>query len=161
MEQMMDTHYEKMMAIMQAHFEEMRAIIKECLGTTEGCPEKKEPTPEETKVVAEPQEVAEGATGEETIGAAKDRSRDLRLAVGCRGQLKTQTRRDGGSRQECATAVGRPTHRTVPAMCKGGLRRGPGKKCHRSGIRGQSKASRDEKKRQTRPVCNSGIRTGA
>jgi hypothetical protein len=65
--------------------------------------------------------------GEETIGAAKDRSRDLRLAIGCREKLKTQTKRDGGSRQECASAVGRPTRRAIPAMRKGGLRKGPGR----------------------------------
>jgi hypothetical protein len=41
--------------------------------------------------VEEPQEVPEEATDAEAIGAAKDRSRDLRLAVGCHGQLKMQT----------------------------------------------------------------------
>jgi hypothetical protein len=87
--------------------------------------------------VAEPQEVPEGATDEETIRATEDRSRDLRLAVGCSGQLKTRTKHNGGSRQECAATVGRPTRRTVPAMCKGGLRKGPGMKCRHSGIKGR------------------------
>jgi hypothetical protein len=90
--------------------------------------EKKEPAPEETKVVAEPQEVPERETDEETLGATDDLSRDLRLAVGYRGQLRTRTKRDGLVRQEYA-AVGRPTLRTVPATGKGGLRKGPGKKC--------------------------------
>jgi hypothetical protein len=88
------------------------------------------------------QEVPNGATDEETIGAAKDRSRDLRLAAGCRGQFKKRTKRDGGFRQEYTATVGRPTRRIVPAMRKGKLRSGPGKKC-RSGLRGQSKASRN------------------
>jgi hypothetical protein len=52
---------------------------------TEAYPEKKEPTLEEIEVVEKPQEVPEGATDKETIGASKDRTRELRLAVGCRG----------------------------------------------------------------------------
>jgi hypothetical protein len=106
-------------------------------GVTHAClKEEEEPAPEEAEAVAEPKEVSEGATDEETTGAAKDRSRDLRLAVGCRGQLRTRTKRDGGSRQECAAAVGRPTRLTAPAMRKRHVRRGPAKKC-RSGIGGR------------------------
>jgi hypothetical protein len=43
-------------------------------------------------------------------------------------------------------------------MSKGHVHRGPGKKCRHSGIRGQSKASRDEKRKRTLPECNNGIR---
>jgi hypothetical protein len=108
-----------------------------------------EPAPEETEVVAETKEVPEGAMGEEAIGAAKDRSRDRRLAVRCRGRLKTQTKCDGRVRQDCAATIGQPTRRFVPALCKGGLRRGPGKKCRsgtgqkcrRSTIKGLGKTS--------------------
>jgi hypothetical protein len=132
------------MELLKAHHEEMMAGLKRLnakadawLEKTEAFLEKKEPAPEETKAVAEPQEVPEGATDEEMIGAAKDRSRDLRLAVGCRGQLKTRTKRDGRVRQECAAAFGRPTRRTVPAMHKGHVRRGPGMKCRLSGIKGR------------------------
>jgi hypothetical protein len=146
---------ERMMAKWDSSLGEVKAYEK----TTKAFLEKKEPAPEETEAVAEPQEVPEGATDEETIEAAKDRSRNLRLALGYRGQLKTRTKHDGGSRQECAAAVvGRPTRRTAPAMHKGHVRKGPGKKCRRSGIRGQSKASRDVKRRRTRPGCNSGIK---
>jgi hypothetical protein len=74
---------ERMMAKWDSHLGNVEA----CEEKTEACLEKKEPTPEET------------------IGAAKDRSRDLRLDVGCRGQLKTRTKHDGGCRQECAAAV--------------------------------------------------------
>jgi hypothetical protein len=109
----MDALYEEM----RANYEKMIAIVKECLGRTEA---KREPTPREAEAMAELQEVPEGVTEQETIGAAKGRSMDLRLAVGCRGQLKTRTKRDGGSRQECAAAIGRPTRRTVPATRKGG-----------------------------------------
>jgi hypothetical protein len=131
----------KMEAKMDDNQEEIiKAITGACRGAPEACGrkteaflEKKKSAPEETEVVAEPQEVPEGATDEETIGAAKDLSRDRHLAVWSRGQLKTRTKRDGSSRQECAAAIGRPIRRTVPAMRKGKLRRGPGKKC-RSGI---------------------------
>jgi hypothetical protein len=95
---------------------------------TQACLEKKEPIPEETEAMEKFQEVPNGAT--------EDQSRDLRLAVGCHAQLKTWTKCDGGFRQECATAVRRPTRRTVPAVCKGRLCKGPGKKC-RSGIQGR------------------------
>jgi hypothetical protein len=104
----------------------------------------KEPAPEEPKAVEEPWDVHIGATDEEAIGAAKDRSRDLRLAVRCRGRLKTQTKRNGQVRQEHAATVGWPTHRFVPALCKGRLQKGPVKKC-RSGIGGRGKASRTRK----------------
>jgi hypothetical protein len=48
-----------------------------------------------------------------------------------------RTKRDGRVRQEHAATVGRPTRSTVPAMRKGGLRKGPGMKCSRSGIKGR------------------------
>jgi hypothetical protein len=123
----------------EVYLEKTKALpetTEACPVKTRACLEKKEPTPEETEAVEEPQEVPEGATGEETIGAAKDRSRDLRLAVGCRGHLKTRTKRDGRVRQECAATVGRPTRRFVPA-----LRKGPGMKCRGSGTKGRGIAA--------------------
>jgi hypothetical protein len=126
-----------------------------------------EPAPEETEVVAETEEFSEGATGEEAIGTAKERSRDRRLAVRCRGLLKTRTKCDGRVRQDCAPTVGRPTRRFVPALRKGGLHRGPGKKCRsgtggqkcrRSGIKdlGKTSGSRVESRslKQRRPEYN-------
>jgi hypothetical protein len=75
----MDTYYEKMMAIIKETF---REATEACRAVTPAClEEEKESAPEETEAVAEPQEVPEGATEEETIGAAKYRSRDLRLRV--------------------------------------------------------------------------------
>jgi hypothetical protein len=167
----------------KAYHEEMRAKMDAWLGGVKhACLEKKESTPEETEVVAKSQEVPEGATDEETIGAAKDRSRDLCLSVGCRGRLKTRTKRNGWPRQKFAATVGRPIRRTVPAMHKGHVRKGPGKK-YRSGIRvpGRTLGSRmagrslkkrltkvnvrgtpegqtSEKRRLTRPECKNGIR---
>jgi hypothetical protein len=107
-------------------------------------------------LIMEPEEVPEGVTDEETIGAAKDRSRDLHLAVGCRGRLKTRTKRDGRLRQECAAIVRRPTRRFVPALRNGGLWKGPGKRCGRNGVRGPGETSgsrmedRGLKQRRTR-----------
>jgi hypothetical protein len=120
----------------KAHHKEMRAEMDAWRGgVTPAClEEEKEPAPEEPKTVAETEEVPEGATGEEAIGAAKDRSRDLRLAVRCRGRLKTWTKHDGRLRQDCAATVGRPTRRNVPAIHKGGLRKGPCRKFRCSGI---------------------------
>jgi hypothetical protein len=97
--------------------EDCEEKVKALPETTEACPEvtpacleeEKEPAPEVTKAVAETAEVPEGATDEETIGVNEDRSRNLRLAVRCRGRLKTRTKCDGRLRQVCAAAVdGRP-----------------------------------------------------
>jgi hypothetical protein len=99
----MDAYYDREGAIMDAYYEKMRAIIKEtfqeamevCRAVTPTClEEEKESAPEKTEAVAEPQEDPEGVTDEETIGAAEDRSRDLRLAARCRGRLKTRTKRE-------------------------------------------------------------------
>jgi hypothetical protein len=179
MRAIIDAYYEKRMAKMNAHFEEMIKAI------TEACQEeKKESTPEDTEAVAESEEVPEGATDAEAIGAAKGRSRDLRLALGYRGRLKTRIKRDGRVRQEHAATVGRPTRRFVPAMRKGHVRRGPGKRCRRNGVRepgetsdsrmgGRSLKQREtqdnalretpegrtyKKRRRTRPECNSSVR---
>jgi hypothetical protein len=136
LEAIMDAHHERMSATfrsgheqmkaemetsqekMKTHHEVMMAKIDAWRGLTRACLEK-ESTPEETEAVAEPQEFREGATDEETIGTTEDRSRDLRLAVGCRGRFKTRTKRDGRVRQVYAATVGRPTRRFVPAMRKG------------------------------------------
>jgi hypothetical protein len=141
---------------------EMKATIKSgheemIKAITEACLEKKGSTPEEIGAVAEPQEVPKGAMDEEAIGVTEHQSKNLRLAVGCRGRLKTPTKPDGQLRQECATAVGRPTRRSDPAMRKGGLRKGLGKKCC-SGIRvpGRTLGSRMEGRslKQRRPKYN-------
>jgi hypothetical protein len=157
MEQIMKEWMAKMEAIMDTHYKEMRAIRGSCLEkmkaspeTTEACPMKtraclgeKESTPEETEVVVEPHEVPKGAMDEETIGATEDECEDLCLAVGCRRQLKMRTKRDGRLRQECAATIRWLTRHTVPAMRKGGLGKGLGKKCC-SDIRGKTSGSRIE-----------------
>jgi hypothetical protein len=165
--------------------------VESCLGevkslpeTTKACEhvmhaclvERKESAPEEPKAMAETEEVPEGATDEEAIGVTEDQSRNLRLAVRCRGRLKTRTKCDGRLRQGCAATVGWPTRRFVPALRKGGLRKGPGKKCH-NGIKGLGKTSgsrmedgglkqqrfkdnvvRGSHKERMRPVFENGIR---
>jgi hypothetical protein len=172
----MDAHYEKMRATIRSGQEQLIAKLKAdreemtawgtetkacreatetCEGNTEAFLEKKESAPEETKAVAETEEVPEGATDEEAIGVTEDQSRNLRLAVRCRGRLKTRTKCNGRLRQDCAATVRWPTCHFVPALRKGGLRKGPGKKC-RSGIKGPSRTlgcrmgGRSLKKRQTK-----------
>jgi hypothetical protein len=85
--------------------------------------------------------------------------------------LKTQTKRDGRLRQDCATTVGWPTRRFVPALRKGGLRKGPGRMCRRSkasraGKRGMAKNNivqetpegrTCKKHRRARPECDHSI----
>jgi hypothetical protein len=143
----------------------------------------KEPTPEETEAVEGPQEVPEGATGEEAIGAAKDRAGEQRLAVRRHRQRKKRAQVNGGPRQKVAAFRGRFTRRAIPALLKGHVREGP-RRNRRSGVRGSGKTSRsridgrnlkqrqikgnvardspegrmDEKRRRTRPECNNGIR---
>jgi hypothetical protein len=112
-----------------------REATEVCEERTEACLEEKKSAPKETETVAEPEEIPERAMEQETVEAAEDRTGDLRLAVRCRRRLKTRTKRNGQLRQDCSATVGWPTHRFVPALRKGELRKGPGKKC-RSGIRG-------------------------
>jgi hypothetical protein len=75
----------KMNAKMDAHYEKMRAINKRYLGMTEA---KKEPAPEETEAVEEPQAVPIGATDEEVIRATGDRAGELRLVLRHHSQRK-------------------------------------------------------------------------
>jgi hypothetical protein len=155
-----------------------------CEGVTSASlEEKKESTPKETEVVVEPQGVPEGATDQETIGATEDQYGDQRLAIGCHRRPKKHAQGNDGPQQKFAAIRGQFTHHTVPAIRKGRLRKGPGKKCH-SGIRvpGRTLDSRMEgwslkqrrpknnviretpvgqtckKRRPTRPECNNCIR---
>jgi hypothetical protein len=158
---------------------------------TEACPEvthacleeEKEPAPEESESVAEPEEVPERTTEQETGQVAEDRTGELRLAIKRRRQRKKRAQIDGEPRQKFAAFRGWLTRRAVPATRKGHVRKGPGKRCRRNGVRGPGETSgtrmggrslkkrqtRDvvretpegrtyRKKRRTRPECNSGIR---
>jgi hypothetical protein len=59
-----------------------RKAMEGCEERTEAClEEEKEPALEEPKAVAEPGEVPEGATVEETSGGTEDRTGEQRLAV--------------------------------------------------------------------------------
>jgi peptidoglycan hydrolase CwlO-like protein len=93
-----------MTAEMKAEINAWVGEMKALRGVTHACLEEEEkPAPEKTEIVAKPHEVPEGATEQDTIGVTEDRSRDLHLAAGCRGRLKTWTKHDGPLRQECAT----------------------------------------------------------
>jgi hypothetical protein len=144
--------------------------------------EEKEQAPEETEAMEKSWEVPEGAADEEKFGATEDRAGELRLAVRCHRQRKKRAQENGGPRQKFAAFHGRFTSHTVPALLKGHVRKGP-RRNHCSGVRpgktfcsridGRSLKQRQtqdnvaretdkertcEKKRQTRPECNSGIR---
>jgi hypothetical protein len=68
----------EMMAKWDSHLGEATEACEEKM---EACLEKEKPAPAETEAVAEPKEVPEGATGEETIGATEERSKDLHLLI--------------------------------------------------------------------------------
>jgi hypothetical protein len=61
-----------------------------------------EPAPEETEVVAERQEVSKGAPDEEKFGATEDRAGELRLAVRRHRQRKKRAQENGGPWQKFA-----------------------------------------------------------
>jgi hypothetical protein len=138
---MVDTHYGRVIAKLDARLGEVKA----CEGTTKVFLEKKGSAPEEPESVAEPKEVPESATEQETVQAAEDQTGELRLAVRRHRQRRKRAQENGGPQQKFAAFHGRVTCRAIPAVRKGHVRKGPGKKCH-SGLRGQTKASRNGKR---------------
>jgi hypothetical protein len=56
-------------------------------------------------------------------------------------QRKKQAQFNGGPRQKFAAFRGHVTHCAVPAMRKGHVRTGPGKRCHRNGVRRPGRTS--------------------
>jgi hypothetical protein len=164
-ERKMDSNHERMMAKMDAWLgktEACREATEDCEERTKAClEEEKEPAPEEPKAVAESGEVLEGATDEETSGGTEDRTGEQRLAMRRHRQQKKRAQVNGEPRQKFAAARGRFTRRAVPAMRKGHVRKGPGMKCRRSGIRGPGKTSgtRIVKRDQQRAVgCRSPLK---
>jgi hypothetical protein len=168
--------------------EEMTKALPEtteaCPEVTHAClEEEKESTPKETDAVEEPQEFPEGVTDEEKFGATKDRAGELRLAVRRHRQRKKRAQENSGPRQKFAAFRRWFTRRAVPALLKGHVRKGS-RRNRRSGVREPRKTFRsridgrsliqwqikgnvarrtpegrtDEKRRRTRPECNSGIR---
>jgi hypothetical protein len=107
--------------------------------------EEKQQAPEEIEAMETSWEVAEGAADEEKFGATEDRAGELRLAMRGHRQRKKRAQVNGGPRQKFAAFRGLFTRRAVPALRKGGLWKGPGKKC-RSGIRGRGITSRSGKR---------------
>jgi hypothetical protein len=168
---------EEFMTKMEAR---LRAIIK---GNLRKMEEEKKRAAEETEAVAESREIPERATDEETSGGTEDRTGEQCLAVRRHRQRKKRAQENGDPRQKFAAFRGRYTRRAVPALLKGHVRKGP-RRYRRSGVRGPGKTSRsridgrslkqrqiksyvardtpegrmDEKRRRTRPECNSGIR---
>jgi hypothetical protein len=176
----MNANQARMIAKLDARLGEVKA----CEGTTKAfLEEKKEPTPEETGAVEEPQEVPEGVveveeeptpeetevmtesrevpkggTDEETRAGTEDRTGEQRLAVRRHRQQKKRAQVNGGPLQKFAAARGRFTRHAVPAMRKGHVRRGLGMKYRRSGIKGLGKTSGNRMEgrslKQRRPEYN-------
>jgi hypothetical protein len=160
-----------------------REATEACEGVTHACLEKKEPTPEETEAMEKAWEVPEGAADEEKFGTTEDRAGEQRLAMRRHRQQKKRAQVNGGPWQKFAAFRGQFTRRTIPALLKGHVRKGP-RRNRRSGVRGPGKKFRtridgrslkqrqikgnvaretpegrmDEKRRQTRPECNSDAR---
>jgi hypothetical protein len=157
----MDNNKEEMIkAIMGASRELTEACdgkTKALLEATEACPEvthawlkeERESTPKEMDAVEEPQVLPKGATDEEEFGATKDQTGEQRLAVRRRRERKKRAQEKGGPRHKFAAFRGRFTRRAVPAMRKGHVRWGPGKRCCRSSIERPGKASRTGKREES------------
>jgi hypothetical protein len=116
----------------KAHREEMRAKMDAWLGGVTHAYLEEEPA------VEEPQDVHIGATDEEAIRATEDRAGEQRLAVRRHRQRKKRAQVNGGPRQKFAALF---TRRAIPAMRKGHIRRGPGKRCHRNSVRRPGRTS--------------------
>jgi hypothetical protein len=111
-----------------------RKSTETCEGNTEAFLEKGS-APEEPESVAEPKEVPESATEQETGQATEDRNGELRLAVRRHRQWKKRAQENGGPRQKFAAFHRRVTCRAVPALIKGPKRN------RRSGVKGLGKTS--------------------
>jgi hypothetical protein len=70
-----------------------------------------------------------------TSTGTKDRTGEQRLAMRRHRQRKKWAQVNGGPRQKFAAFRGRFTRRAIHVMRKGHVRRGPGKRCHRNGVR--------------------------
>jgi hypothetical protein len=169
---MVDTHYGRVIAKLDARLGEVKA----CEGTTKVFLEKKGSAPEEPDSVAEPKEVPESAMEQETGQDAEDQTGELRLAVRRHRQRRKRAEENSGPRQKFAAFRGRVTRRPIPALIKGHVRKGPRRNRH-SDIRGPGKASgsrmedgdlkqqrikdnvvRGAHKERTRPVFENGMR---
>jgi hypothetical protein len=174
----MDANQHNMEATIRGGQEEtIKSITGACPEVTPACLEEKEQAPKETEAVEKSWEVPKGAADEKKFGANEDQAGEQRLAVKRHRQRKKRAQVNGGP------AHGRFTRRAVPALLKGHVRKGL-RKNRRSSIRGPGKTFRsridvrslkqwqtlvnmaretpegrtDEKRRQTRSECNSGIR---
>jgi hypothetical protein len=175
----MNANQVRMIAKLDARLGEVKA----CEGTMKVfLEEKKEPTPEETEAVEEPQEVPEGVVeveeepapeeievveesrevpkggmDEETSAGTEDRTGEQRRAVRRHRERKKWAQVNGGPEQKFAAFRGRFTRHAVPALLKGHVRKGP-RRNRRSGVRGPGKMFRSRKDgrslKQRRPEYN-------
>jgi hypothetical protein len=140
---------------MLAGLKKMNAKMDAWLGKTEVClEEEREPTPKETDVVVDRQEVHKEGT--------EDRAGDLRLVKRRHRQRKKRAQIDGEPRQKFAAFRRRSTRRAVPALLKGHVRKGL-RRHRRSGVRGPGRTpgsrieNRGLKERRTKDKAIRGI----
>jgi hypothetical protein len=101
------------------------------------------------------QELFKEETNFDNIGSSEDRSGYQRLAVRRRRGAKKRPQASVGSRQKVSAARKRVTHRAIPAVRKGNIRKGPGKD---GSSRGAPKGRRLQKTHRINLGCNIGIR---
>jgi hypothetical protein len=86
-----------------------------------------ESTSETTEAAAERQKLRENEINVYNIASSEDRSGYQRLAVRHRQGAKKRSQDSVGSRQKSSAARKRVIHCAIPAVCKGHMRKGPGK----------------------------------
>jgi hypothetical protein len=134
---------EKAHAEAAARQEKMNAELKAAILTsfrgstprqteTTSCPKEMDATRleytlEETEAAVERQKLRENEINVDNIASSEGRSGHKPLAVRRRQEAKKRSQDSVGSRQKSSAARKRVIHRTVPAVRKGYMRKGPGK----------------------------------
>jgi hypothetical protein len=109
---------------------------------------------EATEAAVERQELREKGMNAENIGSSQDRYEDRRLVERRRRGAKKRIQDSVGSRQKLSAARKHIIRRAVPTMCKGQMRKVPGKD---GTTMGAPKGRRLHKTHRVIPGCKTGI----
>jgi hypothetical protein len=112
--------------------------------------------PGKTEAAVERQKLRENEINVDSIGSSEDRSGYRRLVVRRRRGAKKRTQDSVGSLQKLSAVRKRVIRHTVPAVCKGQMRKGPGKD---RTTKGAPKRRRLKNIRRRDQECCVGIRT--
>jgi hypothetical protein len=131
-----------------------------CQTEVTSCPEEMdatilESTLVETEAAVERQEIFKEETNFDNIGSSENRCKDQRLAARHRRGAKKRSQDSVRSRQKVSAARKRVIRRTIPAVRKGNIRKGPSKD---GSARGAPKGRTLQKTHRISPECNIGIR---